>query len=141
MPSFSENEGQFPGSGGRGCILGPVPENQQERTALAVLHTALLTVTCADVLNGGDTLVLDGTFLREPLFARLVAALRGHRRTVLSDEPHGVVAGAACLVDHKAEATPKRVSLDPVDPVAIPGLAAYFECWCEAAERQGRKHD
>ena len=142
IPSFSKNEGQFPGSGGRGRILGPPPQDQDERTALALLYTTLLTVTCADVLNGGDTLVLDGTFLKEPLFAPLVAALRGTRPTLLSDEPHGVVAGAVRLVDHGAEDRPKRVSLDQVAPANVPGLAEYFEHWRSAANEKGHtKHD
>ena len=142
IPSFSENEGQFPGSGGRGRILGPSPANQAERTALALLYTALLTATCADVLKGGDTLVLDGTFLKEPLFAPLVAALRGSRPTVLSDEPNGVVAGAVRLVDHEAKSRLQGVSLEQVLPSTIPGLAEYFECWRTAAHEKGcTKHD
>jgi sugar (pentulose or hexulose) kinase len=53
LPSFGANAGQFPGSAGRGRIAGPPPETQAERTALAVLYAALLTVACADALGGG----------------------------------------------------------------------------------------
>lgn len=137
LPSFSSNEGQFPGSGGRGRILGPPPQDQAERTALALLYTALLTVTCAEVLNGGDTLILDGTFLKEPHFAPLVAALRGARTTLLSDELHGVVVGAVRLVNHGGEEMPKRVSLDQVVPAEVPGLAEYFAAWRTAANEKG----
>jgi hypothetical protein len=109
---------------------------------LAVLHAAQLTVTCADALNGGETLVLDGTFLKEPLFAPVVAALRPNRRTVLSDEPHGVVVGATRLAVHETRSMKKRASLEPVVPIAIPGLAEYFMCWRSAAEEKGRtSHD
>lgn len=137
LPSFGGSEGQFPGSGGRGRIVGPEPEGVAERTALALLHAALLTVTCADVLDGGETLVLDGTFLREPLYAPLVAALRGGGPTVLSDEPHGVVAGAVRLADGAMGTTPAPVEVTAVTPVALPGLTEYFETWRSAAEQQG----
>ncbi len=138
IPSFSNNEGQFPGSGCRGHFLGPPPKDQKERTALALLYTAILTTTCADVLNGGETLVLDGTFLKEPLFAPLVAALRGTRETVLSDEPHGVVTGAVRLADHEVRKNPRCVSVEPVKPLAIPGLAAYFQSWRRVADEKGK---
>ena len=137
LPSFSNNEGQFPGSAGRGRIVGPPPQDQAERTALALVHSALLTATCADVLDGGDRLILDGTFLTEPLFAPLVAALRPGRRTEISDEAHGVVAGAVRLAGHEARAKPAPLSLEPVTPIDIPGLADYASGWRAAAEKQG----
>ena len=137
LPSFSASEGQFPGSGGRGRITGPPPDTQQDRTALALLHAALLTITCAEVLRGGETLVLDGAFLKEPLFAPLVAALRKGKPTVLSDEPHGVVVGATRLVGHGTQPTPGAASLQPAAPIAIPGLTEYFNAWRASAEGKG----
>jgi hypothetical protein len=72
--------GPVPRQRGRGRIAGPPPATQEERTALAVLYAALLTVACADALGGGDALILDGSFLRDPaLCAPLVAALRPGR--------------------------------------------------------------
>lgn len=134
-PSFSINEGQFPGSAKRGRILGQLPENDAEYAALALLHSALLTVTCADVLNGGPRLILDGSFLNDPLFAPLVAALRQGRQTEFSNEPHGVVAGALCLAGQSMGNMPSPLSLEPVTPTAIPGLADYAEQWRESAEQ------
>lgn len=136
LPSFSDNEGQFPGSAGTGRIIGPPPETQAERTALALLHSALLTVTCAEVLNGGERLILDGTFLKEPLYAPLVAALRPGRQTGLSDEPEGVVVGAVRLSEHGRGGGAGKLTLDPVAPIDIPGLTDYSRRWCAAAEQQ-----
>lgn len=134
-PSFSSNEGQFPGSAGRGRILGPPPENDGERAALALLHSALLTATCAEVLNGGPRTILDGTFLNEPLFAPLVAALIGTKQTEFCDETHGVVAGAVCLADHAMGKAPASLALEPVTPAAIPGLSDYANQWRISAEQ------
>lgn len=137
VPSFSVNEGQFPGSARQGRIIGPAPDGQEERTALALLHAALLTVACAEVLNGGERLILDGTFLEEPLYAPLVAALRPGRHTETSDETQGVVAGAVQLANHETRAERAPLSLDPVTPITIPGLADYAGKWRMAAEHQG----
>ncbi len=97
LPAFGPDDGLFPGRAGKGCVVGPAPEGAAERLALAVLQVALLTWTCGDVLAPGQDWVLDGSFLREPLFAPLVAALRGGGRVLVNDEPYGIAAGAALL--------------------------------------------
>ncbi|MEM9427465.1 MAG: FGGY family carbohydrate kinase [Pseudomonadota bacterium] len=139
LPSFGDDDGQFPGSVGRGCIVGPEPATQAERTALALLHSALLTVACADVLKGGARLVLDGAFLKEPLFVPLVAALRPGLPTELSEETHGVVVGAVHLASHKAPRATVSMAPDAVVPLAVPGLADYAARWRAAAAQQESK--
>ncbi|MCU0911453.1 MAG: FGGY family carbohydrate kinase [Rhodobacteraceae bacterium] len=134
LPSFGANEGQFPGSAGRGRIAGPPPQGQDERTALAVLYGALLTVACAEALGGGACLVLDGTFLQEPLYAPLVAALRPGRPTRVSHDPAGVAAGAALLAGHEARTAPVPLALDaPPDLPPLRGLDRYAAAWAAAA--------
>lgn len=137
LPSFGENEGQFPGSARQGRIVGPAPENQDERTALAVLHAALLTVACADVLGGGKRLILDGTFLKDPLFSPLVAGLCAGRTVEASHETHGVVTGAVCLASEHAALPPPSVSLETVRAIEVPGLLDYSNAWRRATEQQG----
>ncbi|WP_216602945.1 FGGY family carbohydrate kinase [Ruegeria sp. HKCCD4884] len=139
IPSFGENEGQFPGSAKQGHFVGARPAGEVERKAQAVLHSALLTVTCSDVLNGGDRLILDGTFLNEPLYAPIVAALRPERRTEASHETHGVVAGALQLACKHSGSSPPPLALDPVTPIVMPGLAEYAKQWRKAANGQGAR--
>jgi sugar (pentulose or hexulose) kinase len=130
LPGFGPDHGQFPGSAGRGRIVGPPPEGPVERRSLAVLYAALLTAACADVLGGGDRLVLDGGFLAEPLFASLVAALRPGVPTEASAEPAGVMAGAALLAARATGAPVPPARLDPVaPPPGLPTLAAYAARW------------
>ncbi|MCF3643107.1 carbohydrate kinase, partial [Rhizobium sp. TRM95111] len=74
LPSFGDDDGFFPGSAGRGRIEGPAPADAAERKALALVTCALLTAECLDALGGSGTVVLDGSFLRDPLYVRLVAA-------------------------------------------------------------------
>lgn len=130
LPSYSADAGQVPGSAGRGRIVGPAPQDQAERTALAVVHAALLTVTCAGALTPDQRLILDGTFLAEPLYARLVAGFAGGREVRTAPASGGVAAGAALLVDHADRTTP--VPLDLVaaaEPPEGPDYAAYAEEW------------
>lgn len=139
LPSFGNDAGQFPGSAGRGRIVGPLPETQAERTALAVLYSALLTVRCAEELGPGARLILDGTFLQEPLFARVVAALRPGMTTELSRDTAGVAAGAALLAGHTARDRPAPLWLEPAptDP-RLPDLTEYAARWRAAADTQFR---
>jgi sugar (pentulose or hexulose) kinase len=139
LPSFGGNEGQFPGSAGRGRIVGPAPDTQEERTALAVLYAALLTVACAEALGGGERLILDGTFLHDPLYGPLVAALRPGRPTRISQDPNGVAAGAALLAGHTTRAAPAAMALSTPPPTPpLPGLDRYAAAWRATAEGQTR---
>ena len=139
LPSFGGNEGQFPGSAGCGRIAGPAPQTQAERTALAVLYAALLTVACADALGGGERLILDGTFLQDALYAPLVAALRPGRPTEISHEPNGVAAGAALLASHTSRTGPVPIALARPSPLPpVPGLDRYAATWRATAEGPSR---
>lgn len=135
LPSFGPADGQFPGSAGRGRLVGPPPETAVERHALAVLYAALLTLACADTVAQGRRLILEGSFLRDPAFAALVAALRPGAETLVNAEPYGVAAGAALLCSHGAA----RPALDLQRPAALPGLGdltPYGAKWRALAQGQ-----
>ncbi|MFM7443092.1 MAG: hypothetical protein ACKO2N_04135, partial [Tabrizicola sp.] len=127
LPAFGTNDGQFPGHAGQGRLVGPAPENAEERHALAVLYAALLACACADTLAPDRPWVLSGSFLRDPAFAGLVAALRPGRATLADPEPYGIAAGAALLCREDEARVP--LSLTPVTPLALPGLAPYAARW------------
>lgn len=126
LPTFGTNDGQFPGSAGQGRILGPPPETSAERHALAVLYCALLAVTCGSMLDPARPWVLDGSFLRDPAFAGLVAALRPAQKTLVAPESYGIAAGAALLCR-----PPGIVPLDLTEaqPLALPNLTTYAARW------------
>lgn len=134
LPSFGENDGQFPDSARQGRTTGPAPENAPDRLALAVLYSALLTVACIDRLDPDRPVVLDGSALRDPAFAGLVAALRPGRQTRHNPESYGVAAGAALICSHASRTAPAPISLCTPDLPPIPGLAAYASRWRSLAE-------
>jgi sugar (pentulose or hexulose) kinase len=129
LPSFAGHDGVFRGTAGRGTIIGPPPATARERRALALLYVALLTEACLAVVGGEATAVLDGTFVRDPLYPALVAALRPERTTLFSTDAYGTAAGAALLAGHADRDRPVAVDLRRPPPVDIPGLAGYATRW------------
>ena len=138
IPAFGEDSGQFPGCAGQGHILGPAPEHAAGRRALGILYMALLTSACADTLVKGGRLVLDGSFLRDPLYAGLVAGLRPEAETFFNLESYGVAAGAALLCGHETRRVPAPVRLNrALCPPRIRGLAEYGQTWLAHANSRG----
>lgn len=128
LPSFGQDDSQFPGSAGRGRIIGPPPDTAEDRLAVAVLYLALLTVECANALAPDRPWILDGSFLRDPAFAPLVAALRGERETYENAEGYGVAAGAAALCNPERRMPPAPMARVMPDR-ALPGLVDYAAQW------------
>jgi len=121
---------------GEGRIVGPPPETPAERHALAVLHMALLTVACAETLDPARPWVLDGSFLRDPAFAALVAALRPGRETWINAEGYGIAAGAAALCLPGPAPAP---DLRPAVPLpGLPDLSRHALRWRTLAEEAMR---
>ncbi len=137
LPSFGTNDGQFPGTAGCGRIVGPPPETAAEQHALAVLYVALLTLECGNRLDPDRLWVLDGSFLRDPAFAALVAALRPGRMTRVNAEGYGIAAGAAALC-HPDRALPPPDLTEPRPLPGLPDLTEYAALWRGLAEEATR---
>lgn len=135
LPSFGNDDGLFPGSAGQGGFVGPPPQTPVEKKTMAVLYTALLTAECIDALGNVSPVVLDGTFLRDPLYASLVAALCPDVETFYSPDAYGIASGAALLAGHQTRRQPAPIGLST--PAPFPGdpdrLAAYSKRWRKMA--------
>ncbi|WEX08687.1 FGGY family carbohydrate kinase [Chelativorans sp. AA-79] len=141
LPSFGEDDGLFPGSAGRGRLAGTPPETPEERKALAIVYCALLTVECLDALGDGPEVMLDGSFLRDPLYAALVAGFAPGRRICYNLDAYGVASGAALLAGHETRTQPAPVELsDPAHLGDIASmLAPYAARWRAAARATSSK--
>lgn len=133
LPSFANDDGPFAGSARQGRIVGPAPESPAVRRALAILYAALLTDACLDLMGRAATTVLDGSFVKDPLYPGLVAALRPGTTTLFSVDAYGTAAGAALLADHATRVPPAPVSLETPRALQIPGLDAYRKRWRDLA--------
>lgn len=141
LPSFGDDDGLFPESAGHGRISGPPPETPIERKALALLYCALLTAECVEALGAGPLVVLDGSFLRDPLYARLVAALLPNRRVRFNLDAYGVASGAALLASEgKRRGNAPLLLADPGEVSHLsPAVAVYASQWRSRA-RAGEEH-
>jgi sugar (pentulose or hexulose) kinase len=136
LPSFADQDGAFPGSAGKGRIEGPEPAS---RRALALLYVALLTDACLERLGARGTVVLDGSFTRDPLYAGLVQALRPGVRVLVNTDAYGAASGAALLADHERRTGPAPVALTPASRADVPGLATYRDRWRRRAESHAKE--
>lgn len=128
LPAFGPSDGQFPGTAGKGRIVGPPPEGAAERLALAVLYVALLTLECGNRLDAERPWILDGSFLRDPAFAALVAALRPGRETRTHAESYGIAVGAAALCA-QGEVMPPLHLTEPQPLPGLPDLTDFVARW------------
>jgi sugar (pentulose or hexulose) kinase len=138
LPSFTRSGGPFPESGGRGMVAGPQPATARVRAALASLYVALMASASLDVLRSANRLIVDGGFVDDPLFARLLAALRPDQPLALSAQREGTAIGAALLWGWPEREGPVPLDLKEVPPAEVRGLAAYAERWRETAGAIGQ---
>ncbi len=129
LPFFSEDDALLPGRARQGCVRGPPPQDAAERRALALLATALLTDLMLDALGNTGRVVLDGSFIADPLFAALVAGFRPAREVRFNAEIDGVAAGAALLAGHATRDRPAPLSLGVPARLDMPALATYRAAW------------
>ena len=137
LPSFTDSGGPYPETGGRGLIAGPRPHGARARAALASLYVALMASASLDLLRSANRVIVDGGFVDDPLFARLLAALRPHQRVALSGEREGTAIGAALLWRWPEREAPVPLDLREVAAPEVKGLAAYAGRWREAADAIG----
>ncbi len=138
LPAFSGDDGLFPGSARRGMIEGPLAEEFASRFTLAVLYAALLTDRCLDAVDT-STIVLDGSFVREPLYGAIIAALNPSKRVVVNLDQYGTVMGAALLATHETRRSPAAITLETPPTLANPELLAYRERWRTRANSRRTK--
>lgn len=95
LPAFAETGGPFPGRTGR--ITGPDPATPASRNALATLYCALVTDHCMSALGCSGDIVIEGSFIANPHYAAVLAALRPQQRVLISQDAAGTVSGAYIL--------------------------------------------
>ena len=138
LPAFSGDDGLFPGSARRGVIEGPLAEDPALRFTLAVLYAALLTDRCLEAVDT-STIVLDGSFVRDPLYGAVIAALNPRKRVVVNLDQYGTVTGAALLATHDTRRNPAAIALETPPALAMPELTAYRGRWRARADSRRTK--
>lgn len=132
IPFFGQDDGLARGRAGRGAIRGPMADDASARFTLAVLYVALLTAEILDALPSARTVVLDGNYVRDPLYGALVQALHPGAEVLVNADSFGISAGAALLASHETRTAPVRLSLARPDVAGLPDLTAYRVRWRDA---------
>jgi hypothetical protein len=126
LPSFAEAGGPFPGRVGRIVAEGKLSPG--ECAALASLYVALVTDVVLDLLGESETIVIDGPFAANPLYAGILKTLRPGANISISSLASGAAAGALALV--LGEATPTASAADrTVTALPVAGLIEYRDAW------------
>ncbi len=128
LPCFAESGGPF--SGQLAKISGQVPENMQERYALATLYSVLMTDYCLEKLGSEGDIIIEGSFTNNPYLAALLACLRPQQNIVLSNDTSGTTYGA-WMLHHWGELSDTDEQAHPVNKLELPGLLAYKTIWRE----------
>ena len=134
LPSFSDGGGPVPHVGGRGKIVGPVPERDEHKASLACLYCALMVAESLTAIGSAHDIIVDGPFSKNTVFLQVLAGLRGGQQVKASDLRDGTTAGAACLAlmpDGKLPHIP--LSLTTIKPQGLVHLEAYQQTWAEMA--------
>ena len=92
-------------------------------------------MTCADALGSERDLILDGSYLRDPVFAKIVAALCGDRKTLCDTEIYGIASGAALLCSYSRVSAKLNLYL-PSPLTEIPNIHIYAEKWKALTNKQ-----
>ena len=129
LPAFGGGSGPF---GGRlGEIVPQPPHGPRARAALATLYAALVTDFCLDLLQAQGPLIIEGSFVGNPVFPGLLAALRTEQSVLVSDDATGTAAGAALLARWPSSAPPASRDHGPCAALDLEGLDRYRRAWRE----------
>jgi hypothetical protein len=97
---------------------------------------ALLTDACLDEMGKAATTILDGSFVADPLYGAVVAALDPRRRVRVSTDGTGTAAGAALLAGHGTRDGPVEVATETPQPLELPGLDKARKLWRDLARTE-----
>jgi sugar (pentulose or hexulose) kinase len=129
LPFFGSDDGLFPGAARRGRLDGPLAGVPAARFTLAVLYAALLTTECTEDLPRASTIVLDGSFVKDPLYGAIVAALLPHARVLVSRTTTGTATGAALLASHMTRRQVAPLAAEAPEKFSLPDLSSYRAHW------------
>jgi sugar (pentulose or hexulose) kinase len=143
LPSFAAAGGPFRSSPGRieggrvegGRIAGGSIEDPRGLAALGVLYCALMADLCLDLVGAKGPILVEGSFLRTPVFAALIAALRRDREVLVAGEAGCASTGAALLSRWPAKSAAERIERSRA--AGIGGLETYRVRWRERLPPKG----
>jgi len=118
-----------PFMGREGSSVGPEPETSGEIVARATLYLALMTVTSMRMLGMDGDLMIDGGFVKNTLYCRLLATLGDCEQYFVNHQTEGTAVGAGMLTCWNDADIVWPLDPQSVEPLKLPGLAEYAAEW------------
>ena len=118
-----------PFMGREGSSVGPEPETSGEIVARATLYLALMTVTSMRMLGMDGDLMIDGGFVKNTLYCRLLATLGDCEQYFVNHQTEGTAVGAGMLTCWNDADIAWPLDPQSVEPLKLPGLAEYAAEW------------
>ena len=131
LPTFAPG-GPFMGR--EGSAVGPTLESDGEIFARATLFAALMTSTSARLLEVSGDLIIDGGFVNNEWFCRLLATLSNCARCYTNPQTEGTAVGAGMLPFWERDDVAWPLTIEPIARFEYPALAAYGSAWRAAVE-------
>jgi len=130
LPAFSSQGGPFRQNPG---YLTQQLESLNQRSALASLYCALITDHCLTGIQSRGDIFVDGAFVQDEIYLRVLASLRSQQTLYASTETNGTALGAALLVNWPERRpgngnTPTRIQPESGSGTA---LSDYVDLWRE----------
>ena len=118
--------------GRQGSARGRPVTSSGEIIARTTLYAALMTTTSMRILEMDGDLMIDGGFVNNTWYCRLLATLAGSKRCFVNHQTEGTAVGAGMLAVWEADGIEWPLDLTPVEKFEDPGLAKYVEEWRQA---------
>jgi L-fuculokinase len=128
LPSYAPG-GPF--AGRRGTTVGPHLDKPGEILARATLYVALVTTRSMILMQTDGDLMIDGGFVNNTLYCRLLATLGRSERCFVNHETEGTAVGAGMLAVWREQGIHWPLNLKPVEKLQTPGLESYAARWRE----------
>lgn len=128
LPSFVRRGGLVPNAGNRGRVVGPMPTDPPDLSALAIVYYAMLADLCAGYLGHQRQLIVDGNVTAQPMLGALLASLDPERRVLIASAKNGTATGAALLA---GIAHPNQLRFETIDcgGLNVTALRDYHRAW------------
>ena len=112
-----------------GSTVGPELQSDGEIIARATIYTALMTVTSLNMLEVDGDLMIDGGFVNNPFYCRLIAALSKCEQCFVNYQTEGTAVGAGMLAVWDRKDIEWPLSLRKTEPFVDQNLKTYVREW------------
>jgi len=124
LPHFTPGGGPFMGRAG--TLIGADALNAVENAALASVYLALVADVMLELLGTKGEIIVEGSFLANPLFAPILAALRRGQHVSESDDRAGTVGGARLLALGAKRSEARTTPIGPLEGIDLAGYRAKW---------------